>query len=302
MIEILARAGGFVAIILLGYILKRVGVFSQEDFGVLSKIVIRITLPAAIVTNFAGKQIDPAMLSIVGIGLGGGLLCIAAGYLTNLRSSRGWRAFSVLNLSGYNIGNFTLPFVQSFLGPVGVITTSLFDVGNSFICLGGAFGFATMVKDGSRFSILRILDALRKSVPFLTYLVMLTLNLLRISLPGPVLDFAQIIANSNVFVAMFMIGIGFRISGDRKQLGKIVKLLSLRYGIATVMALAIYSYLPFAEEVRQALVILCFAPISTAVPAFTAELGEDAGLSSAVNSISLVVSVVVIVALLGIML
>ena len=54
MLEILTRAGSFIAIILLGFLLKKIGVFKEEDFGVLSKICIRITLPAAIITSFAG--------------------------------------------------------------------------------------------------------------------------------------------------------------------------------------------------------------------------------------------------------
>lgn len=48
MISILSRAGCFVAIIFLGMILRKVGYFRREDFTLLSKIVIRITLPAAI--------------------------------------------------------------------------------------------------------------------------------------------------------------------------------------------------------------------------------------------------------------
>ena len=56
MSEILTRAGSFVAIILLGYVLKRLGFFKQEDFTILSRITIRITLPAAIVTSFAGSR------------------------------------------------------------------------------------------------------------------------------------------------------------------------------------------------------------------------------------------------------
>ena len=61
--EILVRAGCFVAVILLGYMLRRIGFFKAEDFKVLSKIVLKITLPAAIVYSFSGKEIDPSMLS-----------------------------------------------------------------------------------------------------------------------------------------------------------------------------------------------------------------------------------------------
>lgn len=302
MLELLTRAGSFIAVIILGYVLKRIGVFKEEDFHVLSKIVIRITLPAAIVTSFAGKQIDPTLLTIVALGLGGGLIYIALGFVMNLKNSKEQRAFEILNLPGYNIGCFTLPFVQSFLGPVGVITTSLFDTGNAFVCLGGAFGVASMVKDGSGFSVKRIIKALSRSVPFLTYFVMVLLNLIHLEVPAAVLSFAGIIGNANAFLAMFMIGVGFKLGGDRSQIGAIVRILSVRYALATVLALVFYFLLPFAVEIRQALVILVFSPIGSAVPPFTAELKGDVGLSSAINSISIICSIVIIVALLGIML
>lgn len=56
MLEILIRAGSFVAIIVLGYVLRRIGVFKKEDFSTLSAIVIKITLPAAIITSFAARR------------------------------------------------------------------------------------------------------------------------------------------------------------------------------------------------------------------------------------------------------
>ena len=302
MLEILTRAGSFIAIIVLGYFLKRIGVFKEEDFGVLSKICIRITLPAAIITSFAGKTIDPKLLSLLFLGIGCGAVYILAGWLLNLRRGREQQAFEMLNLAGYNIGCFTMPFAQSFLGPVGVITTSLFDSGNAFICLGGAFGVAASVKDGKGFDFKRILKALCRSVPFVTYLLMVGMNLLRIDVPGIVVECAGIIGGANSFMAMFMIGVGFKLAGDRKQLGAIVRVVGVRYGIGAVLALIFYFLLPFDLEVRQTLVILAFSPIGSAVPPFTAELGGDVGLSSAINSISIVASICIYVVLLGVML
>ena len=57
MTDILSRAGAFVAIILLGYLLKRIGLFKEEDFGVLSKLLLKVTFPCAIITTFAGREI-----------------------------------------------------------------------------------------------------------------------------------------------------------------------------------------------------------------------------------------------------
>lgn len=300
--EILIRAGCFVAIILLGYTLRRIGFFKAEDFILLSKIVVKITLPAAIVTSFAGKQIDPSMLSLAFIGLGGGIFYMAAAYLVHRKEGKEKQGFAIVNTAGYNIGNFTLPFVQSFLGPIGVITTSLFDTGNACICLGGSYGVASIVKEGGKFSVTRILKALSKSVAFDCYVILVVMNLLRIPIPGPVVDFAQIIANGNAFIAMLMIGVGFQLSGDKSQMKDIVRILSVRYGVALCIALGCYFLLPFELEVRQALVILAFSPIASAAPAFTEELKSDVGLSSAVNSISILCSILCIVVLLLIML
>ncbi|MBQ7099548.1 MAG: AEC family transporter [Oscillospiraceae bacterium] len=303
MLEILTRAGSFIAIIVLGFVLKKIGVFKEEDFSLLSKICIRITLPAAIITSFAGKEIDPSLLVLLFLGIGCGVVYILLGFVLNLRSSREEKAFDILNLPGYNIGCFSMPFAQSFLGPMGVIATSLFDSGNAFICLGGAFGVASSVKDGRGFDFKRIIKALSRSVPFVTYLLMVAMNLLRLPVPGMVIECASIIGGANSFMAMFMIGVGFKLTlGDRGQTRKITKILLTRYGVGAVLAALFYFVLPFDLEVRQALVILAFSPIGSAVPPFTAELGGDAGLSSAINSMAIVISICIYVLLLSVML
>lgn len=302
MLDILARAGCYIAVIILGYVLRRKGFFGPEAFGVLSKLVVKITLPAALIASTAGKTIDPRLLSLVLIGFGGGVVYMILAALLNRKADREKRAFAILNTPGYNIGTFALPFTSSFLGPVGVITTSLFDVGNSFVCLGGAYGVAATVKEGKGFSVKRVLKALATSIPFLTQIVIVTMNVCGWKFPDTVITLAEIIGNANAFLAMLTIGVGFKLSGDRSQLGSIVQILSVRYGFATVLALACYFLLPFSLETRQTLVILAFAPIGSAVPLYTAELKSDVGLSSAINSIAIVISIVIIVTLLVVML
>ena len=183
-----------------------------------------------------------------------------------------------------------------------MIATSLFDVANACICLGGAYSVASIVKGGGKFSPLKILKALSKSVAFDSYVLMVVLTIFHLKLPGVVVSFAEIIANSNAFMAMLMIGVGFKLSGEKSQIGSIIRILSVRYLVGLALALGCYFLLPFSLEVRQALVILAFSPIASAAPAFTGDLKGDVGLSSAVNSISIVCSIVFIVAILLIML
>ena len=302
MVEVLARAACFAAVIVMGCLLRRVGFFQAKDFDVLARIVTRITLPASIVVSFSGREIDASMLIITALGFAFGVVYILLAFLMNLRSGREKRAFEILNFSGYNIGNFTLPFAQSFLGPAGVVTASLFDTGNAVICLGGAYSVASMVKQGGRFSPLKIVQKLLHSMPFCTYFLMIVLALAHLSLPGPVVEFAGILADANAFMAMLMLGVGFQLSGSRAQLLDIVRILAVRYAVAAAAALACYLLLPLALEYRQALALLVFSPISSVAPAFTSELKSDVGLASAINSVSVLLSILCIVAVLPLVL
>ena len=302
MLDILLKAGSYIAVIILGFVLRRIGFFDEHAFPVISKIVVKVTLPAALIANAVGREFDPQLLTLVLLGFGGGVIYMAFGYFLNRKRGKEQQAFEILNIPGYNIGTFALPFTQSFLGPVGVLTTSLFDVGNAFVCLGGAYGVASAVKDGKGLDLKRVGKALAVSVPFLAHIITVTMNLCHIPIPAFVADCARIIAGANVFLAMLMIGVGFKTDMDFSQKSTIARILTVRYSVATVLALCFYYLLPFDLPVRQTLVILAFSPIGSAVPGFTGELKGDVGLSCTVNSLAILISIPIIVALLAVML
>ena len=68
------------------------------------------------------------------------------------------------------------------------------------------------------------------------------------------------------------------------------------------MAVAAYFWLPFALEVRQAIALIALGPVSSVSPAFTGRVGGDVELSSAVNSLSIVISIVMITGALAVLL
>lgn len=88
MTDILIRAACFVAIIVLGAVLRRTGFFKKEDFRLLSRIVIRITLPAVIITNFSGRQLDYSLLVLTLIGFLCGVVQMLTAYLLNIRRGK----------------------------------------------------------------------------------------------------------------------------------------------------------------------------------------------------------------------
>ena len=141
-----------------------------------------------------------------------------------------------------------------------------------------------------------------RSVPFDAYVIMLVLGLLKIRVPEFITTFAATVGGGNAFLAMLMIGVGFKLSGDRSQIGQIAKIISVRYGVAVILAFVFYNFLPFALEYRQALAVLVFSPIGSAAPAFTAEMKGDIGLASAINSVSIIISVISFVVVLALVL
>ena len=84
--------------------------------------------------------------------------------------------------------------------------------------------------------------------------------------------------------------------------GDIIKILGVRFIIGIALALAAYFILPLPLEYRQALVIVFLAPVASANPPFTAQMGSDFGLASAINSVSIIASIVLITTALVIML
>ena len=290
----------YVLLIVLGYALKRAGFFGREDYRLMSRIMINITLPCTIVRAFSGFSRDPQMFLIVGISFVCSMLPPILMYLATPGVDTRLRAYRMINIGGYNIGCFSLPLIEAFFGGTGVVAACMFDVGNAVMMTGGAYALtSTLLKTGgeTRESAGDILMKFLKSAPFDTYLIVFLLMALNVQLPEAVYTLAQPAANANAFIAMLMIGMMFEPAGDRTKLTEAAHELAVRYAIAAVFALACYFLTPFSLIIRQTLVVLCFAPLSSLAPIYTDRCHSDTALASFTNSVSIAVSLVLMMAL-----
>lgn len=139
------------------------------------------------------------------------------------------------------------------------------------------------------------------SIPMDTYLIMLVLSLLHITLPAGVTAFTGIIGQANGFLAMLMIGIGFELRLEKSQVSGILKAVIIRYGMAILFAAFFYFLLPLPLEVRLVLVIIAFAPISAVCTAFTQKCGGNVAMSSTLNSLSILISIVLMTSLMAVL-
>ena len=290
----------YVLLIVLGYALKRAGFFGREDYRLMSRIMINITLPCTIVRAFSGFSRDPQMFLIVGISFVCSMLPPILMYLATPGVDTRLRAYRMINIGGYNIGCFSLPLIEAFFGGTGVVAACMFDVGNAVMMTGGAYALtSTLLKTvgETRESARDILMKFLRSAPFDTYLIVFLLMALNVQLPEAVYTLAQPAANANAFIAMLMIGMMFEPAGDRTKLTEAARELAVRYAIAAVFALACYFLTPFSLIIRQTLVVLCFAPLSSLAPIYTDRCRSDTALASFTNSVSIAVSLVAMLAL-----
>ena len=297
MLIVLSKALAFVLIILIGYICKRRGVFAPTDYQLVSKIVLNITLPCAVISSFAHFQLDLSLLAAVALGLSGNCVMIFIALMLTRRETLAAKIFYIFSLAGYNIGCFTLPFAQAFLTPFAVVALCMFDVGNSIMCTGMTYaltasciGYADGHKD--RFSMKSIAEKLLHSAPFVVYISMLLLALAGVKFPQSVYTFTDIVGAANPFLSMLMIGMMFEIKLDKQAMGYVKELFSVRYLISLACAGAFIYFAPFKQEVNYVIALAFMAPCTIIGPIFVEKLGGNVQLASLFNSMTIITSVI----------
>lgn len=297
MLVVLSKAIAFVLIILIGYMCKRRGVFAPTDYQLVSKIVLNITLPCAVISSFAHFQLDLSLLAAVALGLSGNCVMLFVALMLTRRETLAAKIFYIFSLAGYNIGCFTLPFAQAFLTPFAVVALCMFDVGNSIMCTGMTYaltasciGYADGHKD--RFSMKSIAEKLLHSAPFVVYISMLILSLVGVQFPKSVYTFTDIVGAANPFLSMLMIGMMFEIKLDKQAMGYVKELFSVRYLTSLACAGAFIYFAPFKQEVNYVIALAFMAPCTIIGPIFVEKLGGNVQLASLFNSMTIITSVI----------
>ncbi len=294
--NVLLRALSFILIIAAGYLFKVCGIFKEGDHRLVSKIVMNLTLPCALIYSFSSAEQDSSMLFAVVLGLLCATLPMLFAFFATASKPTGIRAFAMLNGGGYNIGCFTLPFVQSFFGPSQVVMACMFDVGNAIMVTGGSYALtSSLLRIGDDSTSPRaILKKLFSSVPFDTYLLILLLSLFQISIPAPVLTIVEPLSNANGFAAMLMIGMMMNLKVPKGNGRYIVMVVVQRLVFGAVFACLVFFLAPFPLETRWALAIVMFAPTSALAPVFTEKCGGDVGAAGFAGTLTVLIGVAII--------
>lgn len=299
MVQILVKSASFVAIIITAYLLKRFGLFGPKDYKIVTKLVLNVTLPCAVITSFASYQPELTLLVCTAIGFLMNWFMLGIAFCISRKGCLSSRALWLNCCPGYNIGTFALPFVQSFLSPACVVACCLFDAGSATMCSGGTYALSCgILGENGTFSFKQIGGKLIRSVPFMSYVVMLIVTVLGVTIPQGLVSFVKPVANANPFLAMFMIGLMFDTRVEKGKFREVAGILAIRTGLAVAASMACLFLLPLELPIRQALAITLFAPVSVTSTAYSEKVGADPAEAGCLNSLSIPISIVGITAML----
>lgn len=302
MLAILLKTLTLISIICLGYFLKEVGLFNKErDFKTLSNLIFYITLPAAIITKFNGIEFPLSFLAIALLGFVCNWMYVFVAKMIGKDTEE--LQFSTININGYNIGNFALPFISYFLDGLPIIGISLFDAGSSAMTGGGNYAVAKSYANmGEKTTVKTLIQPMITSPIVITYFIMMLLALLNLELPWMIMDVANILGNANTFLSLFMIGVILELNIDIKTGKRLFKYALARYIPAIIVAIII-NFLAFIPlEIKQTLTLILFAPVSGNAPIFTKMLNSDLELSGQMNSLTIILSTIFLTIILMLML
>ena len=302
MVDILIKSSGYIFIIILGYTLKKIKFFGADEYRTLIKILMKITLPAVIVSSFSTAKVDFSLIYVTLVCLVIGLFYLFVGYILSRGKDKETQNLFMINFPGYNIGNFSLPFVQGFLGEIGVVATCMFDVGNAMVVTGFTYSVATAVTStGEKRNLKETLKIMLCSGPLLAYLIMIVVVALNIKLPKVIISTATVIGNSNSFLSMFIIGLMFDIKFKKEYFLNSAIIISTRVFFAVIFSYLVSKFLPTSLEVKKTVAILVFSPLTSLGPIFTEMAGGKKEVSSFIGAMSIIISIISILIMMNLL-
>lgn len=243
-------------IIAAGYLFKRFGLFGDRDYRVIQKAEFNLILPGAIIYSFATNPHDVSLLVVSAFAFVAALVPTLVMYVYSWRRPVVDRAFLMLNGSGYNVGCFCFPVLQSLIGPAALVPAAMFDVGNCVMVSAGTNVMTqtllhiqpgrTLAEQGAgeaptlpytrpadrdarrlaRRALLRnVVKGFASSPSFDTYVLMIVLMIAGVTLPEWLGTFCQPFSNANAFCSMLMVGMLMDLPASRHDVRDVLEIL-----------------------------------------------------------------------------
>lgn len=285
-----------IAIIIIGYLLKRVNILKETDGVTISRIIFNITLPALVIVSLNSVKIEASLMLIPIIILLYGILSFVLAYFVFKKEDKELKGTLMMLASGYNVGLFVFPIVEAIWGAEGLLYFGMFDVGNSIIVFGLVYLVGSYFsEEGLALKPISILKKFGKSIPFMSYVIMSILNFSHIHLPSGIIDVATIISKANMPLSLLLLGLYLNFTFEKQYIKPITKFLLFRYGLGLFVGIVLYLFLPVNEMFKYTILMGLILPIGLAVIPYAHEFKyKTTLLIGTISNICIIISIILL--------
>lgn len=289
-------------IIVIGYLIKKLKIITEENGDVIAKIIFNLTLPAVIlkITSTLEFEVSLILLPIVNIIFG--LLMAGIGLVYFKSQPNNLKGLLLMAIIGFNVAHFSFPLVEGIWGEHGMQYIALIDAGNAFtvfvLCyfIGSLFSPKNQLEN-NKVNFKKILKKLVRSAPLLSYIIAMIINFSGLSLPFFIYDFLDIFARANTVLSLLLLGIFLNFKFKKTEWFNILKVLILRYSLGLILGFLLFFLLPsdqFNTLFRMILLISLILPLGLAVIPFSVEFDYDKKLITIIVNFSIIISFILI--------
>ena len=276
----------------LGFALRQRGYLQARHAGMLFAVVVNVGLPALMLGTLSREplQAEFALLPLFAAAMvvGGLLVSWTAGRMLRLpRASHG--AFTACAAS-LNIG-FEYPFVLAGWGSAAFAQLAIFDVGNAVMHMTVLY-MAAAAMGGHRTNLQAALRRTAQFPPLWGLTAALIINLMRIPVPGLLLD--GLLRTGQVLMLAVVFALGILLE-PRHLLGRaVLALVGLRFTMGIVGGLIAVTLLDVYGLQRHIMLVGAAAPVAFSTVAIAQREHLDVELATAAASLSALLGVVLL--------
>jgi malate permease and related proteins len=279
------------ALIMVGYCLKRMNIINENDGKILSKFFMHTTFPALVLLSFWRVRIEPQLLLVPCMGLAFGSTLVGIGWLVFRNYPTKLRGMLTMGAGGMNTMLFGLPIVEAIWGRDVLAYLVMFDIGNTVVsfCVSYPIGNYLSMSGQSTGIAKKIFNKVIRLMPFQAMIIGLIFNALHIALPDLATTFLETLAKGNKPIVLILMGIYLRFVVEKQQILAVSKVLWIRYLTGLLVAGLLYALMPPSAG-RSVLMICVILPAGLTLLPFSNELNYDANIAAMIINWSLIIS------------
>jgi malate permease and related proteins len=279
------------AIIAVGYAIKRFGFIEEKDGKTVSKFLMHTTFPALMLISTVRIKLEASLFLIPLMAFAFGSFMLLMAWVVFKKYPNDMRGLLIMGSGSLNTGLFAFPIIEGIWGRDALVYAIMFDIGNTVVVFGLVYtlGSYFMHKSGDSVDFKAIFKKVSKLPPLQGLVIGLLINILHIPLPDVALDFLDVLAKGNKPLVLLLMGIYLSFNIDKNQIWGVAKVFSIRYICGLVAVIALYFLMP--TSICQSVLIICVVlPVGLTLLPFSDELGYNSRVAGLLVNVSLLIS------------